>query len=615
MLNNNGASYYGHNYGSNYFSLSRLNTFYRTYKKRNVQASASVLAAWAAQNPSLFVGVSLDSETIYPNNEADYNPLVIEEWKQWLQNVGIYGPGGDYFGAGRNPAFSTITSFNDATGQNFASWEAMQPPQSITPGDPLSEEWERWRIMLIVHSTSDETLWIAQAGVDRTLIYGHQTPNLDEYGFGDDVQTETAANGASGVTYYGWNPTDFGKIDNPMRGSGKNNFGVFELNPLSTDSTDSYNTLLTLYNDGIKVICPNSWESDEATKDQYAIFDSPNYGDTFGTAINQFLSDYGNSARNPQPAPWNPGTRVFDLYDQFASASSSGPDNHLEPAGSVGNVVRKSIYSAVDGTITYSIPLPSVSSGQRLNFWASVGIADGPGIGVEAQFQVTVNGWNLFGPGFTFEQNYWVWKRWVPIMVDVTNWAGSTVTLELLTTGNTTWGNTTWGSPAIYQTITEQNNLALNAPVSVSSSDNPDTAVAAWDATFLVDGNVDGGTNGRNGWSSVAHSSASAAEWIIIDLNSIQSVGKVALFARSDLVVYSGTGFPSSFDIQGSTDSNSWMVLLSETDYPGVKAGEGQIFTFPSATVRYIRIWASALGGVGDSNEYRFQLVEVEIFA
>lgn len=253
MLSSSGATEFAHNFGSNYFTLSRLNTVYRQYKKRNVQASATVLASFASSNPSLFVGVSLDSETIYPNSGADYNPLAITEWKQWLQNTGIYGSGGDYFGSGRIPAFPDIGSFNIATGQNFASWDAMQPPSVITPGDLFSEEWERWRVTMIMHSVSDETLWIASAGIDRTLIYGHQTPRLDDYNFADDIQTATAANGASGVTYYGWIPATFGSVDNPMRGSGKNNFGTFEINPLSNDPTFSYNTLLTLYNDGIKV--------------------------------------------------------------------------------------------------------------------------------------------------------------------------------------------------------------------------------------------------------------------------------------------------------------------------------------------------------------------------
>jgi hypothetical protein len=82
MLSSAGGTEYAHNFGSNYFTLSRLNTVHRQYKKSNVQASASVLATFAASNPLLFVGVSLDSETIYPNSGANYNPIAIGEWIQ-----------------------------------------------------------------------------------------------------------------------------------------------------------------------------------------------------------------------------------------------------------------------------------------------------------------------------------------------------------------------------------------------------------------------------------------------------------------------------------------------------------------------------------------------------
>jgi hypothetical protein len=158
----------------------------------------------------------------------------------------------------------------------------------------------------------------------------------------------------------------------------------------------------------------------------YALFDSPDYGNTFGLETQQFLSNYANTPRNLQPPPWNPGTRVYDFYDSFSTAASTGPDNHLEAAGSVGNVIRKSVYSAVGGVITYTVDLPAVTSGHRLNFWTSLGIKDGAGIGGETQFQATNNGQDLFGTYFHFNQTYWVWKRWVPIMVDVTFWAGST---------------------------------------------------------------------------------------------------------------------------------------------------------------------------------------------
>lgn len=618
MIDSSGASQYHHNGGWNYFSISRLNTVYRAYKKRNIQASARVIASWALEHPTLFTGVSLSSETIFPDNTTDVGYYAVEEWKQWLQNSGIYGPGGQYFGAGRVPACPDIQSFNIATGQSFASWPALKPPSQVVPGDLFGEEWQRWRVMMIIHSVSDETLWIASAGIDRTFIFGHQTPGEDNYNNGDSVETETAANGGGGVTYYGKIPGDLGETDNPMRGAGKNNWGIFELNPKSTDLTTSYNSLLNLYNDGIKIICPNSWESDEAVKDQYAIFDSPDFGDAFGLAIKRFLVDYGNTPRRAQPPPWNPGPKVLDLYDMFSNASIVGRDNHLEASGSVGNVVRKSIQSQVPGTISYSaLTLPAVSSGQRLNLWTSVGIKDGAGMGGDVQFQITINGVNLFGPGFELSKNYWVWKRWVPIMVDVTLWAGTTVNLQLLTKGNDVYGWAMWGSPAIYETATIDNtaagnNLALGATVSVSSQDG---IGSGWDATYLTDGNIDGGISGRNGWSSVSHASSLAAEWARVDLGGIHNIGKVVLFARSDLVDFSGTGFPTAFRIQGSTEGSTWSTLTTLTNYPNPKAGEGQIFTFVSCTARYVRVITTTLGGVGNEVGYRMQLTEMEVYA
>jgi len=200
----------------------------------------------------------------------------------------------------------------------------------------------------------------------------------------------------------------------------------------------------------------------------------------------------------------------------------------------------------------------------------------------------------------------------LPVQLPQTPWAGSTVTFQFLTTGNDVWGWTTWGSPAVYASTNENNNLALGAPVSVSSEDGEG---AGWDPSYLTDGNVDGGTNGRNGWSSVSHPSPTATEWAVIDLRSTQSIGKVVLFSRSDLVDFTGTGFPTAFQIQGSNDSTSWTTLVNESDYPGAKAGEGQVFTFLQASARFLRLYATELGGVGTESGYRFQLTEAEVYA
>jgi hypothetical protein len=115
--------------------------------------------------------------------------------------------------------------------------------------------------------------------------------------------------------------------------------------------------------------------------------------------------------------------------------------------------------------------------------------------------------------------------------------------------------------------------------------------------------------------SGVSHSSASATEWAVVDPGSTQSIGKVVLFSRSDLVDFTGTRFPTAFRIQGSNDTSAWTTLVIETNYPGAKAGEGQIFTFVQASARYVRVYATTLGGVGSETGYRVQLAEVEVYA
>ncbi|KAF7546565.1 hypothetical protein G7046_g9265 [Stylonectria norvegica] len=612
QLNSAGDSLYKSFAGGDYFSFSRHNTVYRNYKKRNVQASMTTLLAWANDNPGLFAGVSLDSETLYANNAADYNPLVIQEWKDWLQHIGIYGPGGDYFGRGRVPAFDSISAFNKATGQGFASWDAVLPPTDLNQGDPFYEEWQRWRLTMLENMVGDTTDWMAEAGVPRYKIYGHQTPRMDFYGFGDDFPSANAANGGSGTTMYGWAPASMGKDNNPMRGQGTNNLGNFELNPLSSDSTTAYNTMLTLYNDGFKIVCPNAYEV-VAKPDQYALFNSPSFGDTWGNAIKHFISDYSETARNFEPPPWNPGELVYDLYDNFASATKSGPDNSLATNGSCGGASRKTIFSHVSGKITYSTKLPPVSQGQRLNFWTSIGVRDGAGAGGEATWQVSINGATLFGDGIDLPRNYWAWKRWLPIMVDVTHWAGADVTIELSTSGSSTYGWTQWGSPAIYASVNDlSNNLALGRSITVSSEDGRG---AGWDATYLTDGNVMGGSSGRNGWSSASHSSPNAEESAQIDLGSSVPVSKMALLPRSDLSAAAGSGFPTAFRIEGSTDGQHWTGLSIQTEYYApIKAGNAEIITFPSATIRYIRVVGTTLGGVAGESGYRMQLTEIEVF-
>ncbi|EPE30231.1 hypothetical protein GLAREA_12954 [Glarea lozoyensis ATCC 20868] len=191
-----------------------------------------------------------------------------------------------------------------------------------------------------------------------------RAPRQDDRSFGDSLDTHAAANAAGDFTNYGWKLLDVGQIDNAARGQGKNQYASFELNPQTFYETISYGTLLTMLRYCMKVICSNSWE-DSTVKYQYALFGSTNFGDNFGNALSRFMKDYGNVKRK---------------------------DAHLEPACSVGHVIRKSIFSHV----TRSIYPPGVNGEERLGFWTSLEVKDEVGpAGGEAAFQASADGQNL----------------------------------------------------------------------------------------------------------------------------------------------------------------------------------------------------------------------------
>lgn len=125
---------------------------------------------------------------------------------------------------------------------------------------------------------------------------------------------------------------------------------------------------------------------------------------------------------------------------------------------------------------------------------------------------------------------------------------------------------------------------------------------------------MDGEVGGRIGWSSVSHASAAGSEYAFVDLGAEESIGRVVLFARSDLVEGTGSGFPVDFKIQGSADGDVWRDLLVQTLFPAPLAGEGLVFVFPNVIVRLVRVVASKLGGVGGEKGYRMQLGDFQVY-
>jgi serine/threonine-protein kinase len=151
-------------------------------------------------------------------------------------------------------------------------------------------------------------------------------------------------------------------------------------------------------------------------------------------------------------------------------------------------------------------------------------------------------------------------------------------------------------------------NLALDKSVSVSSV----TTSAGWSAADAVDGSLSASTSGQGlGWSSKADTSASATEWIEVNLGGSYPVDEVDLYARNDSS-YVGDCFPTDFSIEVSTNGSSWTTVVGESGYP--KPGAGAMkFTFSTQTADYVRVVGTGLTE-DQYKSYYFQLKQLEVF-
>lgn len=156
-----------------------------------------------------------------------------------------------------------------------------------------------------------------------------------------------------------------------------------------------------------------------------------------------------------------------------------------------------------------------------------------------------------------------------------------------------------------------QANLALGQKVEVSSS----YVGSGWNPEYAVDGKRTGinTATGEKGWTSKPASGTSNPEWIMIDLNHVDSIDKVVLWPRDDAGTNVGLGFPIDFTIQVSPDKVNWTTVATKTNYPAPALGGAQTIAFNSVYARYVKIEGTKLA-VDNFNTYVMQLVEVEIY-
>jgi hypothetical protein len=169
----------------------------RAYKRRNLQAAASIIAAFASDHPDLFVGVSLDADTymnpfVKNGNLYDYNPGMLRQFREWLAGSGPYAgkpqPGTPDLSAYRRKDPLTLAQVNRIARQHWSSWDAVDPPRHFVGMDrkPLAaeqtpfwddawyREWDAFRKHIVGLHYSELARWTHEAGVPTDRIFSSQ---------------------------------------------------------------------------------------------------------------------------------------------------------------------------------------------------------------------------------------------------------------------------------------------------------------------------------------------------------------------------------------------------------------------------------------------------------
>ena len=169
----------------------------RQYKRRNLQAAARIIAAFAREHPDLFVGVSLDADTymnpfVKNGNLYDYNPGMLRQFREWLAASGPYAgkpeTGTPDLTAYRRKDPLTLAQVNRIAKQHWSSWDAVDPPRRFagldrtplaadeTPfwDDPWYREWDAFRKHIVGLHYSELAQWTHEAGVSIDRIFSSQ---------------------------------------------------------------------------------------------------------------------------------------------------------------------------------------------------------------------------------------------------------------------------------------------------------------------------------------------------------------------------------------------------------------------------------------------------------
>jgi hypothetical protein len=116
--------------------------------------------------------------------------------------------------------------------------------------------------------------------------------------------------------------------------------------------------------------------------------------------------------------------------------------------------------------------------------------------------------------------------------------------------------------------------------------------------------------NDNYGWSSAPRTSNTTTS-VTVDLGDTQTIREVHLYPRDDKG-NEGLGFPLDFDIQISTDGETWRTVVSKQGMAQSK--EMQAFSFTPTKARRVRLVGKKLRQNPKDKRYSLQLVELEVY-
>jgi large repetitive protein len=154
---------------------------------------------------------------------------------------------------------------------------------------------------------------------------------------------------------------------------------------------------------------------------------------------------------------------------------------------------------------------------------------------------------------------------------------------------------------ATYRPTSMGVDVAKGGTVTASSS----YVAGGWKQAALTDGNV-ASVSDSLGWTSSPQTSATAAQWVQVDMGAVKTIDQVALYRRTDGV----GGFPSGFNIQISVDGSTWTTVTTQSNYPVPSTGIPAVFGFNPASARYVKVNGTTLRTDGSSS-YFMQFAEL----